>query len=260
MTNRFDSLFKNLQTNKRKGFIASLTLCDPNYDLNLEILKILGQKADALSLNLAFSDPSALTIDILESQHRAIANKASVNKSFALIKVLRREFDLPIILNVHANMVKARGTQRFYHDAKVSGADAIFLVDVPCQMLSQSEDFAQTAHNENLDIVLNLPFASTQKMLQDIYSKANIVQIDRLNVAKLDNKSLELAKLKPLSCHVIETVDGDTLNTDLTIEDPILALVIHSSFDRLIKKYASNQAQLLEQIDKLAANYRNYLK
>lgn len=256
MSNRFDTLFSNTQTLKRKAYIASVTLCDPNYEQSYEILKILANYADALSLNLAFSDPATLTIDILESQHRAIANGASVNKSFALIKKLRRDFELPIILNAHANMIKARTTARFYHDAKVSGVDAIFLVDVPSNMLNKSENFALAAQTEQLQIVLNLPALSRQTTAQEIFNLANLIQIDRLNVAKLDTKSYAFLENKNENTHIIETIDGDTLQTK--INDNIDAFLIHSSFDRVIKQYANDEITLMNKIEELASSYKAY--
>lgn len=60
MENRFENRFAELDKKGEGAFLPFVTLCDPNYDTSLKILKALIRGgADALELGFPFSDPCA---------------------------------------------------------------------------------------------------------------------------------------------------------------------------------------------------------
>ena len=60
MTQRFENTFAKLEKLNEGAFMPFVSLCDPNFDTSLEILKtVIDSGADALELGFPFSDPSA---------------------------------------------------------------------------------------------------------------------------------------------------------------------------------------------------------
>lgn len=170
MSERFARMFEGLREKKEAAFVPFVTLCDPNFETSLEILKTLVKSgADALELGMPFSDPCADGPVIQKANKRALTSGSSTNRCFALVKMLRKDFpDTPVSLLVYSNLVKARTLKRFYHDARMSGIDAVLVPDVPYDMIeNERENFRQCASDSNVDLVLIAPpNASDERIAQ----------------------------------------------------------------------------------------------
>ncbi|WP_281175201.1 tryptophan synthase subunit alpha [Methanogenium cariaci] len=70
---------------------------------------------------------------IQRADERALSAGATTDSAFALVRDVRRESDVPVVLLVYANTVFARGPERFYREAKEAGVDGILIVDMPVE-------------------------------------------------------------------------------------------------------------------------------
>ena len=137
MENRFENRFAELDKKGEGAFLPFVTLCDPDYDTSLKILKALIKGgADALELGFPFSDPCADGPVIQNADKRALKSGATTDDFFNLVKEIRKENDsIPVSILVYANVVVARGINKFFHDAHEAGIDGVLIPDIPCNML-----------------------------------------------------------------------------------------------------------------------------
>ena len=120
MSNRYDILFQQLNKKHEHAFVPFVTLCDPDFDLSLKIVRTLIENgADALELGLPFSDPVADGLVIQQASIRALNSGAKIQDCFTLIKKIREEYPtIPIGLLVYSNLVVCNSIEHFYSQAK----------------------------------------------------------------------------------------------------------------------------------------------
>ena len=88
MTQRFENTFAKLEKLNEGAFMPFVSLCDPNFDTSLEILKtVIDSGADALELGFPFSDPSADGPVIQQSDKRALNSGANTDDFFRIIPI-----------------------------------------------------------------------------------------------------------------------------------------------------------------------------
>ncbi len=170
MSQRFANLFAQLAPKHEGAFVPFVTLCDPDYATSLEILKTLvGSGADALELGFPFSDPCADGPVIQKANKRALKSGAGTDDFFALIGAIRALYpELPISILVYANVVVARGVDRFYADAAAAGLDAVLVPDVPVNMLHLGADFYSSARRHGVNPVLICPPNASEPTIAEI--------------------------------------------------------------------------------------------
>ena len=191
MTNRFEERFKLLKEKKEGAFFPFVTVCDPDFDTSLEILKtLLKGGADGLELGFPFSDPCADGPVIQKADKRALSSGATTDDFFLVIKKLRALDNLiPISILVYANVVVARGIDKFYKDAAEAGIDAVLVPDIPVNMLNTSDDFEKSAQKYGVDTVLIAPPNADDELLENIakHSKGYTYILSRYGITGTEN-------------------------------------------------------------------------
>lgn len=205
MNNRFENRFKKLEAQNEGAFVPFVTLCDPNYKTSLEILKtLLKGGADALELGFPFSDPCADGPVIEHADKRALRSGAVTDNFFNVIADLRKvDSEIPISILVYANVVVARGVDKFYQDAAKAGIDAVLVPDIPCNMLNTSGDFEACAKKYDVDTVLIAPPNATDAMLDEIakHSKGYTYVLSRYGITGTE---IEFGKPTRVIKHILE--------------------------------------------------------
>lgn len=170
MTLRFENTFNALKARNEGGFVPFVTVCDPDFETSVKIIKtLIDNGADALELGFPFSDPCADGPVIQHADKRALASGAKTSDFFKLIKEIRSTNDnIPISILVYANVVVAHGIETFYRLASENGIDAVLVPDVPVNMLCTQEDFLKCAKKYNVNTVLIAPPNASEETLQQI--------------------------------------------------------------------------------------------
>ncbi len=138
---QIDAVFSRLRTEKKKGLIAYITGGDPSLTKTLEIaLALEGAGIDILELGIPFSDPGADGPTIQAASQRALTAGASVEKILEIVRTLRRESSLPVVLFTYLNPIYFYGFQKFLTDAASAGADGLLVLDLPPQEVPFHED------------------------------------------------------------------------------------------------------------------------
>ena len=133
MNNRITKTFNNLLAAKRAAFIPYLMAGDTDLSITARLMRSFADLGcDMIELGMPFSDPVADGAIIQGAGLRALKHKISINDIFKLIADFRRDYaEIPIVLMGYANPIYRYGCQIFCNNAKIAGADAMIVVDVP---------------------------------------------------------------------------------------------------------------------------------
>jgi tryptophan synthase alpha chain len=129
---RLSERFAILRARGERALIPFLTTGDPDLVATEALVRaIAAGGADAIELGVPFSDPMAEGPTIQRASERALAAGTSLLRVLELVKRLRAEIEIPIVLMGYANVFFARGEQGFADAAADAGVDGVIIVDLP---------------------------------------------------------------------------------------------------------------------------------
>lgn len=161
---RIKSKFNELNEKKKSALITYITAGDPSLEDTKDIvLKLESSGADIIELGIPFSDPMADGPAIQLASERAIKSGATLTKILKLVKEIRKQTQIPIILFGYYNPFFIYGLDRFAKDAKKAGVDGVLVVDLPPE---ESYEFKRSLNKENLDLVFLLAPTSTSDRIK----------------------------------------------------------------------------------------------
>lgn len=162
--NRIEYVFKKRKEDQK---LMSLFLTAGYPDLDSTVELILGFEengADIIELGMPFSDPLADGPTIQQSSDVAIQNGITMDKIFKMVKEVRKQSEIPIILMGYMNPVLNYGVDKFTREAKEAGVDGLIIPDIP---LEEDGIIKEQAEKNNLHIVhLVAPNTSDARMKQ----------------------------------------------------------------------------------------------
>jgi tryptophan synthase alpha chain len=132
---------------------AFLTLGDPGIAQSEAYLDALVEGgADMVELGIPFSDPVADGPVIQAAAVRALAAGVRTADCLAMIGRFRqRHPDIPIGVLTYANIVAARGIERFAEELAEAGADSLLVADVPSL---EAQPYSDAAKAAGIDLVM----------------------------------------------------------------------------------------------------------
>ncbi len=129
---RIAARFRALRERDERALIPFLTAGDPDLATTEALVLALAEAgADALELGVPFSDPIAEGPTIQRASERALAGGSSLRRILDLVKTLRPQVDIPLILMGYANPVYAFGETDFPEAARAAGVDGLIVADLP---------------------------------------------------------------------------------------------------------------------------------
>lgn len=160
--NRITELF-NQHTGPSKIMSLFLTAGYPDMESTVDL--ILGFEengTDLVELGMPFSDPLADGPTIQYSSNVAIKQGITMPKIFEMVRQVRKQSDIPIILMGYINPVLRYGIDAFCEEAAAAGVDGLIIPDIP---LEESEIMAGQAKEHNLPLIyLVAPNTSDERM------------------------------------------------------------------------------------------------
>lgn len=116
----------------KKGLVVYITAGFPDYEkCEQAIMAAVKAGADVIEIGLPFSDPLADGPVLQKAGTEAIANGATTSKTLQLVKRLRAQTDIPLLIMGYVNPFYAYGLEKFAQEAKAAGLDGLILPDVP---------------------------------------------------------------------------------------------------------------------------------
>ena len=159
---RIDDRFKSL--NGKKALVAFFTAGDPDMSASKDIFSVIEKSgADVIEIGVPFSDPLADGPVIQASAHRSLQNGTTLKKIIELVKDIRSQSQLPIVLMSSFNPVFVYGQEKFVEDAVNAGVDGVILPDLPPE---EAGEFLGFANAKKLDTIFLLAPTSTPDRIQ----------------------------------------------------------------------------------------------
>ncbi len=167
---RIEKRFELLQKEGEKALIPFITAGDPDLEVTKSLLlEIERSGADLIEVGVPFSDPIADGPIIQKSYQRALKKGVSLRKIIALIKDIRGEIRIPIILMTAYNLLYHYGETEFVRDAVSAGIDGIIVPDLPPE---EASSLIELTRGTGLDVIFLLAPTSTQDRIKDICKKS----------------------------------------------------------------------------------------
>lgn len=132
---------------------------DPSPARTREIVHALDSAgADAIELGIPFSDPLADGPSIQAAGQRALDRGTNVADVLEIVRAVRRDSDIPLVLMTYYNPALSYGIERFARDAAAAGADGVIQTDLTPE---EAQPWIDAARGANLDTVFLLAPTST---------------------------------------------------------------------------------------------------
>jgi tryptophan synthase alpha chain len=150
---RYSAMFERLGSSGEGAFGAFLMLGDPDLATSAAMLDTLVRGgADMIEVGIPFSDPIADGPVVQAAANRALKAAVRVDDCFRLLAEFRqRNPALPVGILTYANLLAARGHDRFCADAASAGVDSLLVADVPAL---EAEPYAAAARHAGIDWVM----------------------------------------------------------------------------------------------------------
>jgi tryptophan synthase alpha chain len=151
---RISEKFAALRRAQQKALVTFITAGDPELATTARLIPALAAAgADIIELGVPFSDPMADGPTIQKSSERALAGGTTLAGILAMVKSVREQTQVPLLLMGYFNPIFVYGIEAFCRDAVAAGVDGVLLVDLPPE---EGSDFAKVAAAAGLDTVFLL--------------------------------------------------------------------------------------------------------
>jgi tryptophan synthase alpha chain len=160
---RIARLFDTCSAEKRKAFIAYLTAGDPAPEETVPLVLALERGgSDLIELGVPFSDPIADGPVIQRASERAIAKGTTMKRILEIVREIRRQSEIPLLLFSYLNPVMHYGFDDLARDAAAAGVDGVLLTDLSVE---EAEEPVKRIREHSLDSVfLAAPTSSDRRL------------------------------------------------------------------------------------------------
>jgi len=168
---RIDRCFASLRASGEGALVCFVTAGDPDLETTRQIvLELERAGADVVELGVPFSDPIADGPSIQASSMRALNAGTNVHAVLDLVRAIRRESELPLVLMTYYNPVQKYGVDRFAADAADAGADGVIVTDLTPE---EAGEWKAAADRAGLSTIFLLAPTSTDERVRRVAGLAS---------------------------------------------------------------------------------------
>jgi tryptophan synthase alpha chain len=161
---RIEAKFNELRSEARKGFIPYITAGDPSLEATEQILLELERSgADIIELGVPFSDPMADGPVIQRASERALANHVSVRDCLDLVRRVRQQSEVPIVLFSYLNPLLSLGFERLGDELRSAGVDGVLATDL---VPEEADEFRAAMCDAGIDLIFLVAPTSTDERIK----------------------------------------------------------------------------------------------
>ena len=129
---RLDQTFARLKARGQKALITYLMAGDPSVaETEQLVLELEKAGADIIELGVPFSDPIADGPVIQQAAERALRSGTTLRDILAMVRRVRVQSQIPLVLMAYYNSIHAFGPERFCREAAEAGVDGLIIPDMP---------------------------------------------------------------------------------------------------------------------------------
>lgn len=161
---RIGKRFEQLARSGELGLVAYITAGDPSLAATEKIvLAAVEAGADVIELGVPFSDPVADGPTIQRASERALRGGTTLAGVIDVVKALRKNTDVAIVLFSYFNPILQMGLEAFASRAAAAGADGVLVTDMTPEEADQHRAIMRT---HGLDTIFLAAPTSTDKRLK----------------------------------------------------------------------------------------------
>ncbi len=193
--NRITSKFASLATDGRKGFIPFVSAGDPDIVTSKEIVLTLANTgADIIELGVPFTDPMADGPTIQTSSMRALENGVGLDDVLQMVREIRSETDVPIVLFSYLNPLHRYGIEDLAKNAAAAGVDGVLITDA---VDTEAVEISNTLSQHGIDLISLIAPTTTDERLEKIAASARgfIYAVSRAGVTGAQTETADAAEL-----------------------------------------------------------------
>jgi tryptophan synthase alpha chain len=158
--------FLDLKSKNQKGLISYIVAGYPNYKGTLSAVRgLVKGGTDIIELGLPFSDPLADGPVIQNASFRSLKKGMNLARFLSLVKKIRKETDIPLILMTYANLLYKRGYDKFVSEVKKAGIDGVILPDM---VVEEASEYLDAIHKNNLDAIFLISPNTSKERIKKI--------------------------------------------------------------------------------------------
>ena len=159
---RIKEKFAELQAKNQKALISYIMTGFPNEKATISTVRgLVKGGVDIIELGFPFSDPLADGPVIQNASTVSLEKGTNIVKFFSLVKKIRKETNIPLILMTYTNILYHKGYGKFISEAKKAGIDGFILPDMS---IEESKEYLQAAKNKADTIFLISPNTSKTRI------------------------------------------------------------------------------------------------
>lgn len=163
---RIKSKFQDLKSKKQKALIAYIMAGFPNEKGTISAVRgLVKGGADVIELGMPFSDPLADGPVIQNAGFQSLQKGMNFDKFLTLVKKIRKETDIPLVLMTYTNLLYRHGYEKFISTVKKAGIDGLILPDMS---VDESKDFLQATKKHEMDTIFLISPNTTPQRIKKI--------------------------------------------------------------------------------------------
>jgi tryptophan synthase alpha chain len=161
---RIEAKFKALKREGRKAFIPYVTAGDPDLETTARLMIELERSgADVIELGVPFSDPMADGPVIQRASERALRNNVGVRDCLSLVRRVREQSEIPIVLFTYLNPLLALGRDAIVEALVGAGIDGVLGTDL---VPEEAAGFIEPIRAAGIDTIFLVAPTSTDERIK----------------------------------------------------------------------------------------------
>jgi len=159
---RIKEKFAELEAKNQKALISYIMTGFPNEKSTISTVRgLVKGGVDIIELGFPFSDPLADGPVIQNASTISLGKGTKIAKFCTLVKKIRKETDIPLILMTYTNILYHQGYAKFISEAKKAGIDGFILPDMS---IEESREYLEAAKSNADTIFLISPNTSKTRI------------------------------------------------------------------------------------------------
>ncbi|HKP12642.1 MAG TPA: tryptophan synthase subunit alpha [Blastocatellia bacterium] len=190
---RIDDKFAALRGAGRKAFIPYVTAGDPSLEATAQIILELEKSgADIIELGVPFSDPVADGPVIQRASERALRGGVSVRDCLRLVRRVREQSEVPIVLFSYFNPLLSLGEKAIGRELREAGVDGVLVTDL---VPEEAGEFIRQMRGVDVDTIFLVAPTSTDERIKRVADASSgfVYAVSRAGVTGVRQSLSEMA-------------------------------------------------------------------
>lgn len=193
--NRIQHQLQKIREQKKIGLMTHVVVGYPSLQETEDmILLMVEEGVDMIELQIPFSDPVADGPVILKASDEALKNGTKVNDAFELVQRIRAKgVEIPLLFMTYANVVQAKGVEKFFEESARVGIDGYIIPDMPFDTPEGEKCFSLANKYDQQVVPLFAPTMSEARIEKIAgYTKDILYAVSRTGVTGVKGVSSDL--------------------------------------------------------------------